>query len=196
MAKIKNESKTKFAIHEADAAEVRQGFHDALSPNVFGIGVEPDVELVDGQNFQTKDRTFQITHVPGHSPGSMCIRTKSNQGRWLLFSGDSIHGIYAPKSSKDLIADFEDWARALERVLDMDVDLLFEGHVMPLMPDITQLGQKERETFIDDLLSKMDSRRQGCEDPKTLINQRIFLLKNKFLALPDYYISKACNLAG
>jgi glyoxylase-like metal-dependent hydrolase (beta-lactamase superfamily II) len=46
-------------------------------------------ELGDGDAILVGPYKLRITHVPGHTPGSIAIWTQMD-GRWILFGGDSI----------------------------------------------------------------------------------------------------------
>ncbi len=61
-------------------------------------------------------------HIPGHSPGSVAYVTQS-QGRTVVFAQD-VHG---PLHS-DLLSNAEDYRASLQKLLDLDADILCEGH--------------------------------------------------------------------
>jgi glyoxylase-like metal-dependent hydrolase (beta-lactamase superfamily II) len=48
--------------------------------------VEPTILLGDGNIIDLGDRTLEVIHTPGHSPGSMCLLDKKNR---ILFTGDT-----------------------------------------------------------------------------------------------------------
>jgi glyoxylase-like metal-dependent hydrolase (beta-lactamase superfamily II) len=199
-ALFKENFNTRFAIHEGDAEEARAGFHDELSPNISAPSVEADLLLQDGQELVVGDRKFEIFHTPGHSAGSVCIRTQSKDGPFLLFTGDVVHGILSANRAQErgqpVFDIMTDCANGLERLLNLDFDYMFEGHVMPLMEDISNLDEAERHNFVDNFLRYLSSRRRGAENGKELIEKRIFLLRQGFVHLPDYYIAKSCETAG
>ncbi|MBW7959647.1 MAG: MBL fold metallo-hydrolase [Candidatus Promineofilum sp.] len=199
-AKLKEVYGIPFAIHPGDAGEAEQGFHDALSPAVFTPPVAVDSLIHDGQEFQVGDRTFSIYHLPGHSPGSVCIGTQSVDGPRLMFVGDVVHGIFSAKAIEErgesIFELMLKWADGLERVRNLDFDYMFEGHVFPFMENLSLMDEDEQHNFVGRLLSEMDSRRKGAENGKELIDTRIFLLRQGFLHLPDYYISEDCLTAG
>jgi glyoxylase-like metal-dependent hydrolase (beta-lactamase superfamily II) len=192
---LAKESGAEFAIHRDDADTAEQGFHDDLSPNVFGLPVRVDYRLEDGQELTAGSRTFRFLHVPGHSPGSACILTESRDGRKVAFVGDALHGIVAPLPGQDIHGLLQRWALALEALLQERIDVLFEGHTMPELPDITGLDASERTTFVEDLLARMERQRRGVEKPQRMISERHFLLAKGFLHFPDYYLTVACDRA-
>ena len=55
----------------------------------FGIDAEipfPDKPFLEGDTLKIGKHTFEVIHVPGHSPGSILLISKKNR---LLFSGDT-----------------------------------------------------------------------------------------------------------
>ena len=68
------------------------------------------------------DRPFEALHVPGHSPGSVVFLLQSD-GRRVLF-GQDVHGPLHPSLRSDPAA----YAQSLERLIDLEADILCEGH--------------------------------------------------------------------
>jgi glyoxylase-like metal-dependent hydrolase (beta-lactamase superfamily II) len=61
-------------------------------------------------------------HTPGHTPGSICIYL-DRDGKRVLFAQD-LHGPLLEEFGSSL----EDWDRSTQRLLDLDADILCEGH--------------------------------------------------------------------
>ncbi|CAD7847945.1 MAG: hypothetical protein [Olavius algarvensis Delta 4 endosymbiont] len=61
-------------------------------------------------------------HWPGHSPGSMVLTTRL--GAELVLFGQDVHGPIHPS----LLSDMADYQVSLQALLDLDADLLLEGH--------------------------------------------------------------------
>jgi glyoxylase-like metal-dependent hydrolase (beta-lactamase superfamily II) len=61
-------------------------------------------------------------HTPGHTPGSICIYLDKNDER-VLFAQD-LHGPILPEFGSNL----DDWDRSTKKLLDLDADILCEGH--------------------------------------------------------------------
>ena len=61
-------------------------------------------------------------HCPGHSPGSMVLTTRIDD-RLVLF-GQDVHGPIHPALLSDEVA----YQASLKNLLDLDADLLLEGH--------------------------------------------------------------------
>jgi glyoxylase-like metal-dependent hydrolase (beta-lactamase superfamily II) len=68
------------------------------------------------------DRIVEAVHIPGHSPGSVAYLTES-AGKRILF-GQDIHGPLDPS----LLSDREAYQQSLKRLIDLEADLLCEGH--------------------------------------------------------------------
>jgi len=61
-------------------------------------------------------------HTPGHTPGSICIYLDKD-GKRILFAQD-LHGPIL----KEFGSNLEDYGRSTKKLLDLDSDILCEGH--------------------------------------------------------------------
>lgn len=105
---IKATTNATIAIHALDA--------DAVNP--------VDVKLDDGESVELGDRTFEVIHTPGHTPGSICLYHRDEN---LLIVGDSLVG-----DRVNLIRmDKTTYIDSLRRLLDLDVRLLIQSHPRP-----------------------------------------------------------------
>jgi glyoxylase-like metal-dependent hydrolase (beta-lactamase superfamily II) len=68
------------------------------------------------------ERTISALHIPGHSPGSVAYVTVS-QGQKVLF-GQDVHG----PLHRSLLSDRAAYRDSLQRLLDLEADILCEGH--------------------------------------------------------------------
>lgn len=68
------------------------------------------------------ERPLIALHIPGHSPGSVAYVAHS-AGRKVVFAQD-VHGPLHP----DLLSNAEDYQASLRKLLDLDADILCEGH--------------------------------------------------------------------
>jgi glyoxylase-like metal-dependent hydrolase (beta-lactamase superfamily II) len=80
--------------------------------------------LADGDVVSLGDRSFEVLHAPGHSPGSICLWEAASA---TLISGDVIVDgepllDELPRSSKT------DFAASLWRLRDLPVDTVLAGH--------------------------------------------------------------------
>lgn len=71
-------------IHAADLPLLPQARHHA---EAFGLSVEPSPDpdrlLAQGDTFAVGELSFKVFHVPGHSPGGICLLSEGH-----LFVGD------------------------------------------------------------------------------------------------------------
>jgi glyoxylase-like metal-dependent hydrolase (beta-lactamase superfamily II) len=82
-------------------------------------GAEPTSFVADGDGIDLGDRTIEVLHVPGHTPGSVAFLDGE---RRLLFTGDTLY---------DGAMDFDDAAMAsssLRRLRELQVRRVFGGH--------------------------------------------------------------------
>ena len=68
------------------------------------------------------DRIIRAVHIPGHSPGSVAYVTTS-AGLKIVFAQD-VHGPLHPS----LLSNAADYQASLQRLIDLDADVLCEGH--------------------------------------------------------------------
>jgi len=77
----------------------------------------------DGDVVDLGDRSFEVLHFPGHSPGSIGLLERATK---TLFSGDAIYD--GPLLSDLPGSSIEDYVRTLQRVLALDVAVVHAGH--------------------------------------------------------------------
>ncbi len=91
-----------------------------------GASLEPfavDIKLQGKESTLTiGSGTVTAIHCPGHSPGSV-VYTADIEGQLILF-GQDIHG---PLHS-ELLSDEKQYLASLARLVDLNADLLLEGH--------------------------------------------------------------------
>ena len=113
---------TIFGIHKEEWEIIKKGpsYHLGVfaSPDR-----EPDILLQEGE-LVVGDKTLQIGHTPGHSPGSICIYWPEKK---VLFTGDLIfeNGI----GRTDLIGgNGEELRQSIKNISDLDTWYLLPGH--------------------------------------------------------------------
>ena len=79
--------------------------------------------VADGAVIDLGDRAFSILHLPGHSPGSLCLFDEHDG---TLFSGDVVY-------DDELLVELDggsvrDYIRSLERLESLDVRAVHPGH--------------------------------------------------------------------
>lgn len=117
----------KIAIHKNEARHLERGHNPEMllhwvepemfkkpppkdfNPETYSIKPSrPNHQLKDGDTLTIGDRTLQVIHTPGHSPGSICLW---EERAGLLFSGDTVYDdpiyVHLPHS------DFNDYVHSL-----------------------------------------------------------------------------------
>jgi glyoxylase-like metal-dependent hydrolase (beta-lactamase superfamily II) len=86
-------------------------------------GFEPTRLLQEGEMVDLGDRSFEVLHLPGHSPGSIGLYERSTQ---MLFSGDAIYDGPLLDTLPD--SDVAVYRRTMERLLELPVSIVHAGH--------------------------------------------------------------------
>jgi glyoxylase-like metal-dependent hydrolase (beta-lactamase superfamily II) len=131
MALLREESDARFMLHAADREQVETGDPDLTAAFLYGKPfppVEVNDLLNDGDVLRVGEYDFHIYHTPGHSPGSVCLWTEIG-GMKLLIAGDTFWGGYHPRVGSNL----EAWANSLDRMLELDFDVMTIGHLPPTL---------------------------------------------------------------
>lgn len=61
-------------------------------------------------------------HTPGHTPGSISLCM--DNGMYKILFGQDIHGPFYASFGSDIDA----WAESMRKLLELDADILCEGH--------------------------------------------------------------------
>jgi len=106
-----------------------------------------DVLLKDGDRIELGGVTLEVVHTPGHTQGSICLYDRE---RKVLFSGDALQGTtafvkeFGPVTG--LYNDLDAYILSIQRLLDLDIDLILPGH-----PDLIKdsIVRKELENCLE-----------------------------------------------
>jgi len=113
-------------IHELDASPLENGDPVLTAAKWYQTSFPPtpvDVKFSLPEEILTIGQQKLIClHTPGHTPGSICIYLDRN-GKRILFAQD-LHGPILPEFGSNL----DDWDRSTQKLLDLDADILCEGH--------------------------------------------------------------------
>jgi len=90
----------------------------------------PDVLLSDGQDLAEFGLGATVHHLPGHSPGSICVLTEDGD----FFCGDLLTSTREPQRNSiiDVAADYE---ASVERIRSLPIRMLYPGHGRPFTLD-------------------------------------------------------------
>lgn len=116
----------KIVAHALDAVYLEAGDSEVTAASWYGARVNPlpvDVKLDQQETLITiGSGTLTARHWPGHSPGSLIYYTKVDD-QLVLFAQD-VHGPIHPS----LKSDARHYQASLGQMLELDADLLLEGH--------------------------------------------------------------------
>ncbi len=112
--------------HERDAGAIESGDPVATAANWYDSEFPPtplDRKLEgDGGILTFGGDEIHWIHTPGHTPGSISLYI-DREGKRILF-GQDIHGPFLPSFGSDI----KEWRRSMEKLLDLNADILCEGH--------------------------------------------------------------------
>jgi glyoxylase-like metal-dependent hydrolase (beta-lactamase superfamily II) len=131
MALLREESDARLYLHEGDRAAVESGDRDLTAAFLYDMPfptLTVDGRLNDGEILHINGVDLTVIHTPGHSPGSVCFWADIG-GVKILIAGDTIWGGYHPRLGSDLDA----WARSIDRILELDFDVMTFGHYRPAL---------------------------------------------------------------
>jgi glyoxylase-like metal-dependent hydrolase (beta-lactamase superfamily II) len=116
----------KIVAHALDAVFLETGDSEVTAASWYGARLNPlpvDIKLDQQETRITiGSGTLTARHWPGHSPGSLIYYAKVDD-RLVLF-GQDVHGPIHPA----LRSDAHRYQRSLAQMLELDADLLLEGH--------------------------------------------------------------------
>ncbi len=102
---------------------------DALPPEPYmssryAVKAAPAHRLLeDGDVIDLGDRSFEVIHTPGHSPGGIALYEKATE---ILFSGDIVYD--GPLVTEGYQTNMADYIASMERLLTVPVHLVHGGH--------------------------------------------------------------------
>ncbi|MFH2058887.1 MAG: MBL fold metallo-hydrolase [Pseudomonadota bacterium] len=116
----------KFYAHEFDAAPIEEPGHDGrTAASWYGVRFEP-IKLHQKFRSDTILRlgsyNFNCLHTPGHTPGSISVLVES-ENKKVLF-GQDLHGPF----NESFLSDLQDYQLSMQKLLDLEADILCEGH--------------------------------------------------------------------
>ena len=84
----------------------------------------PATRLIDeGDRVDLGDRSFEVIHTPGHSPGSIMLWEASTG---ILFSGDTVYD--GPLVDDAFHSDVDAYIASMKRILELPVRVIHGGH--------------------------------------------------------------------
>lgn len=116
----------KFYAHESDAVPIEEPSHDErTAASWYGVKFEP-VKLYQKFHSDTVLRlgnyNFHCIHTPGHTPGSISVLVESEDKKVLF--GQDLHGPF----NDNFLSDLQDYQMSMQKLLNLEADILCEGH--------------------------------------------------------------------
>lgn len=116
----------KFYAHESDAVPIEEPGHDGrTAASWYGVVYKPvklHRKFEEDTTLTLGNYDFRCIHTPGHTPGSISIIVES-EGKKVLF-GQDLHGPF----NHSFLSDLHDYQASMQKLLDLDADILCEGH--------------------------------------------------------------------
>jgi hydroxyacylglutathione hydrolase len=131
LAKARSRLKTKTAAHPRAVAAIEAGdaveTYASISAQNFNIPMPPckiDVKLDEGDEVRVGNKTVQVWHTPGHTPGQLSFKLDN-----LLISGDNIYrdgcvGVIDAHHGSSI----PEFLKSLTRILNDDAEFLLPSH--------------------------------------------------------------------
>lgn len=124
-AEIRRRSGCRVAIHALEAGYLESGDPNVSAASWYSDELDAcavDLRLSDGDRIRLADRSIEVIHIPGHSPGSVAYLVESDDKR-VLFAQD-VHGPLHPM----LLSNRTAYQASLRKLRALAVDILCEGH--------------------------------------------------------------------
>jgi glyoxylase-like metal-dependent hydrolase (beta-lactamase superfamily II) len=126
--------KVLFYAHELDAEAIEERGHDReTAASWYGVTYHP-IKLEKKLKGDRETLTFgsynlECIHVPGHTPGSIAIFLELSDPKIKVLFGQDLHGPIIPG-----VSDYKDYQNSLNLLLDLNADILCEGHFGVFQP--------------------------------------------------------------
>jgi len=125
-ASFREEYGCKTIAHKLDSDAIERADPELTGAILYNQNLTPcriDVRLSGSEgNISVGNKTFSWFHTPGHTPGSISILLETSSGN-ILFAQD-VHGPFMHQFGSNI----SDWAKSMKKLIDLDFDVLAEGH--------------------------------------------------------------------
>jgi glyoxylase-like metal-dependent hydrolase (beta-lactamase superfamily II) len=126
ISRIREASGCRVIAHRGDRDGIEVGDPRLTAADLYGIEYWPEKidTVLEGDETAMKlgDLEFHFIAAPGHTPGSIAVYIDMEEGRVLF--GQDVHGPFSDSWGSDI----DRWRRSMEKLLDLEADLLCEGH--------------------------------------------------------------------
>jgi glyoxylase-like metal-dependent hydrolase (beta-lactamase superfamily II) len=101
--------------------------------------------LPEGSVVDTGDRSFEVFHLPGHSPGSIALYERATE---ILFAGDVVYDGELAYDAENRV-EMRQYVASMKRLLDLPVRIVHGGHY-------PSFGQARLKTIVKNFLAEFD----------------------------------------
>jgi glyoxylase-like metal-dependent hydrolase (beta-lactamase superfamily II) len=126
-ARVQRETGCRVVAHAGDVEAIQTGDSARTAADWYDLELEPmrvdHVVAGEGETLRFPAGELHLLHTPGHTPGSMVAWLDTPDAGRVLF-GQDVHGPLLPAFGSDRAQ----WRASLARLLDLDADVLCEGH--------------------------------------------------------------------
>jgi glyoxylase-like metal-dependent hydrolase (beta-lactamase superfamily II) len=86
--------------------------------------------------------------TPGHTPGSISVLVES-EGKKVLF-GQDLHGPF----NEGFLSDLQDYQVSMQKLLDLEADILCEGHFGIFQPgsQVKKYIEKYKSQYLNEMV--------------------------------------------
>ncbi len=130
--RLKKEFNVEIIAHELDSREIEEADEKRTAATYYHVKIRPckvDKKIKASQEaIKIGKKTFNVIHIPGHTPGSIAVYLDV-QGKRILF-GQDIHGPYLP----ELGSNPQQAKESLRKLIELKPDILCEGHFGVIEP--------------------------------------------------------------
>lgn len=123
--RMKEKLQAEVVAHQLELPAVEEGLPNLTAAAMYGVryqSVKVDVVLKGDDRITLGDLTVYCPHTPGHTPGGISPYVDI-EGQRVLF-GQDIHGPF----SQTWGSNMADWSSSMQKLLDLNADILCEGH--------------------------------------------------------------------
>lgn len=207
---LKERTSAKFAAHISDAGMIEDVWMQYLETlarivpptnegftsfkNSVGNGVLIDKILRDNDIVSIGDYELEVVHVPGHSPGNICLYNRKQK---VLITGDTCQGAegFIP-GWIGLLPDGVSYRRSLDKIAALDVEIFLPAHNVirqgvDAKKDIYMSVERFNtiENALIDILNEHDGLR--LEEVKDLLIERVLGAKRDSNSDTELYTTNA-----
>ena len=124
LAAFKQQYDVTIMAHKLDTEAIESG--KKTGADFYGVDYQPckvDISIDEKEHLiKTSNYNLNMMHIPGHTPGSLVLYVDMAEKRVLF--GQDIHGPYEPA----LGGNPDEAIDSLQKIIDLDGDILCEGH--------------------------------------------------------------------